>query len=262
MIRHTRLALLAALLACLPGCRPIPPRGLPQDPGEALSSIQALDRPTQLRVRGRFRVAISGIAVDFGVDLLADRRGNARVDLDYPFGGRAMTLVLSEDGALLGEAHGLDLVLFTPDAGSLMGRVAGPNADASQLVDLLLGRLPGGFDGRVTWERREQHTVLAMEMHGGRRALFDLEQAPVRLQRMVLEDGDKGVLATATWTDWRETEGIWMPSDVELDVPGSIGLVSLNVREIQTAPEVSAETYRVEPPTGDYKPFESLFESL
>jgi hypothetical protein len=260
--RHTRLGLLLGLLAALVGCRPVPPRGLPQDPGEALSSVQALDRPSQLRVRGRFRVAISGIAMDFGVDLLADRRGNARVDLDYPFGGRAMTIVLSEDGALLGEAHGLDLVLFTPDAGSLMGRVVGPDADASQLIDLLLGRLPGGFRGQVTWERREQHTVLAMEMYEGRRALFDLEQSPARLERMVLEDGDQGVLATASWGDWRETEGFWIPGDVELDVPSSIGLVSLSVREIQTAPEVTAETYRVEPPAGDYKPFESLFESL
>ncbi len=262
MSRRLPAATLLVVLATVVACRPVPPRGLPQDPGDALSSVQALDRPSQLRVLGRFRVAIAGIAMDFGVDLLADRRGNARVDLDYPFGGRAMTLVLSEDGALLGEAHGLDLVLFTPDAGSLMGRVVGPGATASQLVDLLLGRLPGGFEGQVTWERLEQSTVLAMEMHEGRRALFGLERSPTRLERMVLEDGDHAVLATASWGDWKQAEGYWIPGDVALDVPDSIGLVTLSVREIQTSPEVGAETYRVEAPDGEYKSFETLFEAL
>ena len=155
-----------------------------------------------------------------------------------------------------------DLVLFTPDAGSLMGRVVGPGATASQLVDLLLGRLPGGFEGQVTWERLEQSTVLAMEMHEGRRALFGLERSPTRLERMVLEDGDHAVLATASWGDWKQAEGYWIPGDVALDVPDSIGLVTLSVREIQTSPEVGAETYRVEAPDGEYKSFETLFEAL
>ncbi len=245
-------------LTGLGSCRPVPPRGLPQDPGEALSSLQGLQRPVQLQLLGRFRAEISGIAMDFGVDLLADERGNARIDLDYPFGGHALTLILSEEGALLGTAHGLGLVLFTADASPLMARVLGAEAGASLMVDLLLGRLPRSLDGEVTWERRGQQTMLAMRIDDGRRALFELERRPARLNRMVVLDNEQAIVATASWGEWSEVEGYWIPGAVELDVPGSIGVVTLSVREVDTAPEVSPQAYELVPPQGEYQSFESL----
>lgn len=220
--------------------------------------MRALDRPEQIHVEGRFRTELGGIAMDFGMAMLADRLGNARVDLDYPFGGRAMTLNLSAEGALLGTAQGLDRVLFTPDVAPLMAGALGPEARTAQVVDLLMGRLPEGFDGEVSWVRRERETVLAIRTEDGRVALMGLDRSPARLERLVILDADEGVVAIASWSDWSEFEGYWIPGLVQLELPGSMGPISLSFRQVDTAPDVPVGTYDLVTPEGDYEPFESL----
>ncbi len=257
-MRSLWLSILLVLLVGATSCRPVPPRGLPRDPGQALSSTRALERPVQIQVEGRFRTELGGIAMDLGMAMLADRVGNARVDLDYPFGGRAMTLNLSEGGALLGTAPGSDRVLFTPDVAPLMSGALGEEARTAQVVDLLLGRLPEGFEGEVSWERRERQTVLAVRMDDGRVAILGLEGSPAHLERMTILDADEGIVATASWSDWAEFEGYWLPASVELTFPGALAPISMSFRQVDTAPEVPTGAYEIAAPEGDYQPFESL----
>lgn len=253
------LALLAALLAVL-GCKPIRTGGLPSSPEQLFSSLSALERPGDVHISGRLRTAIGGVDMNLGMDLITDGAGNARLDLSYPFGGRAASLVLQDNLGLLGTAGGKRLVLYTADATSLVHRWFGGWSQPSMVVDLLLGRVPGSFEGSMAWAEHADHKMLAMELDGDNVALIAVHRRPTRLRQLVLLDDQREEIATANWEEWSEVDGYWFPTEIHLRMPPPLGEIEVQIEAFEVNPAVIPDVYRVEPPRTEYLTFEELFD--
>lgn len=258
--RGPALALLLAAVLPVSGCRPIRVGGLPSNPEQLYEALTAMECPGEVHVSGRLRTAVGGVEMNLGMDLLTDCAGNARLDLSYPFGGRAASLVLQEDRALLGTAGGQRLVLYTPDAGDLVQRWVGGWAEPSMLIDLLLGRVPASFDGAMAWAEHDDERMLAMELDGANTALLGVDRRPTRLRRLVVLDPDRGEVAAARWDEWAEVDGAWYPTVIELQMPDPVGRLEVQVEAFERNPVVIPDAYRVSPPESEYLTFEQLFD--
>ncbi len=253
-----RLAAAAAAvsLLCSSGCRPGTHPGLPSNPDDLLASLVELDRPPEFALEGRLRTALGGVDMDLGLALATDADGNARVDLDYPFGGRALTLLLLQDGRLFG--HLAERVIYSPDAEDTVHALLGPWASSSLLVDLLVGRVPRGFDGALTWERWNDDPMLGLHLANGACAMFAVIKHPARLDRMVLLDGESNVIARATWRRWTQIDGYWFPGDIDLAIPGRMEDLSVTVRRVDTSPDHAPDLFDCPETNGGSVTFESL----
>ena len=257
-MKLTRLSLLALLFVV--GCKQPMPPGLPHAPGELLASLSHLDKPADYHLEGRLRTTLGGVDMNLGFQLRGDDVGNARMDVAYPFGGHAMTLILRDDGSLFAEAAGAALVLFTPDATGLMQRLVGDWAKASLLLDLFLGRLPMGFDGLPTWDREQDGPMLALDLANGNRALLGVQPRPARLDHMLVMNDTQEVIAEAAWAEWTEVDGYWFPTSIEVDVPGRVGDMSVDFRKVNTNPTGDAALYEYTTPSDGYRTFESFLK--
>jgi len=253
------LALLAALLAVL-GCKPIHTGGLPSSPEQLFSSLSALERPGDVHISGRLRATIGGVEMNLGMDLITDGAGSARLNLSYPFGGHAASLVLQDNLGLLGTAGGNKLVLYSPDAASLVSRWFGDWAQPSMVVDLLLGRVPSTFEGSMAWAEHADRRMLAMELDGDNMAMLAVHRHPTRLRQLVLLDEQREEIAAASWEEWSKVDGYWFPAEIHLRMPPPVGDIEVQIEAFEINPAVIPDVYRVEPPRMEYLSFEELFD--
>ncbi len=256
-MRRTGLLTLT-LLILVQGCRPVPPRGLPRDPGEALATLGALPRPSTFALEGRLRAAIAGIELDMGLSVVA-QDGNARMDVDLPFGGRALTLIIDRKGGVLCVIGANSRSYFSPDADDLAREIVGPWAQASLVLDVFTGRLPGGVEGDARWERGEGRSPLGLGLPDGRRARLDTFSGPARLRSLELRGADGLVLATARWETWSEIDGYWFPGEIEFEAPGRMEGIRVEVRSVDTAPVLDDDLFDLSTPPLDAEPIEVLF---
>lgn len=259
MRRRTPLLLLIALTVAMQSCRPVPPTGLPRDPTQALHTLAAADLPARFALSGRLRTAIAGVDLDLGLQLLVAGEA-ARLDIDLPFGGRAMTVVLGEDGSVLCTTISAELAYYSQDADDLARVLLGDWAEASALVDVLTGRLPASFDGDVAWHRRGKRNLLALSLPAGRVALVDSHRRPRRLRELLLLAEDDTLQGHATWDDWTETEGVWFPGQVRLSASDRVGSLHVIVRNVDLAPSVREGVFDTTPPTEGYQAFDDLLK--
>lgn len=261
MRRHTPLMVLLAVVVSVQGCRPTAPAGLPRDPGQALHALSVLEQPDRFALSGRLRTAIAGVEIDLGLNLLVDGDA-ARLDIDLPFGGRAMTVVLGVDGSVLCTTIGSELAFYSDDAGDLAQVLLGDWADARALVDVLTGRLPESFGGEVTWHRRGSRSLLSLALPGGRTALCDAHRKPSRLREMLLMAEDETLQGHATWNDWSETDGYWFPGDVRLTASKRLGNLHVIVRHVDLDPSPSAGAFDTTPPDAGHLPFDEFLQGM
>ncbi len=261
MRRHAPLLVMLAVVVTVQGCRPVAPAGLPRDPGQALHALSVLDHPDRYSLTGRLRTAIAGVELDLGLSLLVDGDA-ARLDIDLPFGGRAMTLVLGEDGSVLCTTIGSELAFYSDDADDLAQVLLGDWADARSIVDVLTGRLPASFGGDVTWHRRGNRSLLSLALPGGRTALCDAHRRPTRLREMLLLAEDESLQGHATWNDWRETGGYWFPENVRLTASQRLGNLHVVVRHVDLAPSPAAGAFDTTPPDAGHQPFDDLLKGM
>ncbi len=257
-MRHlSPLLLLVALAIALPGCRPVSPTGLPRDPGQALHTLAAGDLPGSFSLSGRLRTAIAGVDLDLGLLLLVSGE-SARLEIDLPFGGRAMTVVLGEDGSVLCTTLSAELAYYSEDADELARVLLGEWAEASDLVDVLTGRLPTSFGGDVAWHRRGNRNLLALSLPAGRVALVDSHRRPKRMRELLLLAEDETLQGHGTWDDWTETEGVWFPGQVRLTASDRVGSLHVIVRHVDLAPRVRDGSFDTTPPDEGYQAFDEL----
>jgi len=250
-----------ALMLMTPGCRPLRIGGLPAQPEQLFTELAALESPSQVHMVGRLRTEIGGVEMNLGMELLTDGRGNAKMELSYPFGGRAATLVLQEDQRLLAIASGERLVLYTPGAAELLQGWVGEWARPAMIVDLMLGRVPAGFQGEMAWDDDHgDQRMLAVALDGGHSALLSVQRRPQALQQLLLEDAGGAQIASASWDGWLEVEGYLYPTDIRLEMPDPVGSVALTIESIVIDPAVVSDTYQATPPRPGYMSFEELFE--
>jgi hypothetical protein len=259
--RRAPLWVLLTLVFVVQGCRPTAPAGLPRDPGQALHALSALDHPERFSLTGRLRTAIAGVELDLGLVLLVDGDA-ARLEIDLPFGGRAMTVVLGEDGSVLCTTIGSELAFYSEDGGELARVLLGDWADARALVDILTGRLPASFDGDVTWHRRGRRSLLSLALPGGRTALCDVHRRPTRLREMLLMGEDESLQGHATWNDWSETDGYWFPENIRLTASQRLGNLHVIIRRIDLDPSLSAGAFDTTPPEAGHQPFDELLQGM
>ena len=261
MRRHAPLLVMLAVVVAVQGCRPVAPPGLPRDPGQALHALSALEHPDRYSLTGRLRTAIAGVELDLGLSLLVDGDA-ARLDVDLPFGGRAMTIILGEDGSVLCTTIGSELAFYSDDADDLAQALLGDWADARALVDVLTGRLPASVDGDVTWHRRGNRSLLSLALPGGRTALCDTHRRPTRLREMLLLAEDESLQGHATWNDWRETDGYWFPENVRLTASQRLGNLHVVVRQVDLDPSPAAGAFDTTPPDAGHQPFDDLLKGM
>ena len=245
-----RLGLMAIGLLLWCGCRPVAPAGLPRDPGEALALLSSADRPRSFSMTGRLRTQLSGVTLDMGLRLIRDTDGSARLDLELPFGGTAMTLVVARDGAVLCTTAVDGLAYFSEDGDQLARGLLGEWAHASVLVDVLTGRLPATIRGEARWERHDSKSLLALPLPDARRALVETERRPTRLHEILLLGADDATVATATWDSWNEVNGYWFPGEIALRLPGKIGEIDVEIREVLVEPDLDPGQFDISPPPG------------
>ena len=246
------------LLLLWVGCRPLPPAGLPRDPGEALVTLSNVARPATFILSGRLRTNLAGVDLDLGLTLTAQQNGSARLDVALPFGGYALSIVLDDNGGVLCRTIKNDVVYFSADANGLARGLAGPWADAASLIEIFTGKLPRGIDSDATWERRDSRIMLALSLPDEKRALFDTHARPTMLSQMLLLRLDGSVLASATWNDWTEMEGYWFPRRITLRFSGDLANIDVEIRSLDTSRELDPGMFDTSPPDV-YQPFEELF---
>ena len=248
------------LLLLWVGCRPLPPSGMPRDPGQAMVTLSNVARPATFILSGRLRTNLAGVDLDLGLTLTAQQDGGARLDVALPFGGYALSIVLDDDGGVLCRTIKNDVVYFSADADGLAQGLAGSWAHAASLVDLFTGKLPPGIDTDAQWERRDSRHMLSLALPDEKRALFDTHQRPAMLRQMLLVRADGSVLASATWNDWAEMEGYWFPRRIALRFFGKFANIDVEIRSLDTVREIDPATFDASPPD-TYRPFEDLFGS-
>lgn len=261
MTRRAPLLVMLVVAIAAQGCRPVAPAGLPRDPGQALHALSVLEQPERFALSGRLRTAIAGVELDLGLSMLVDGDA-ARLDIDLPFGGRAMTVVLGADGSVLCTTISSELAYYSDDAGDLARVILGDWADARDLVDVLTGRLPSSFEGDVTWHRRGSRSLLSLALPGGRTALCDAHRKPTRLREMLLMADDESLQGHATWNDWRETDGYWFPENIRLSASQRLGNLHVIVRHVDLDPSPRAGAFDTTPPETGHQPFDDLLQGM
>jgi hypothetical protein len=257
-MRRAGLLILSLVLATVLGCRPVPPRGMPRDPGEALTGLAALPLPDSFSLNGRLRAAIAGIELDMGLAVVA-QGGNARLDVDLPFGGRALTLIIDAGGGVLCAIGANSRSYFSPDADQLAREIVGGWARASLVLDIFSGRLPAGVEGDARWERGEGRSLLGLGLPDGRRARLETLSAPPRLRALELRGADGLVIATARWDGWTREGDYWFPAEIEFEAPGRMDAIRVEIREFVVDPDVDPEMFDLSTPPLDAQPIEALF---
>ena len=248
-----------AAMAVTSGCRPVPPAGLPREPSQALHALGDVDLPDRFSLSGRLRVAIAGVDLDLGLQLQVVGTA-ARLDIDLPFGGRAMSVVLGTDGTVLCTTIQSDATYYSNSADDLARVLLGEWADASALVAVITGRLPASFDGEVTWQRRGKRSMLALSLPAGRTALCDAHRRPPRLRELLLLEADESLQGHATWDGWHEVDDYWFPGEVKLSASRRVGNLHVIIRHVDLDPTVATDAFDTTPPVEGYSPFDELLK--